>query len=137
MRRGKWILVTLIIGLLAISFSTAATQTNLNVNINIGPPTVISEPADVVMIPQTEVYYSPDNFDLFFFSGFWWAPRGNHWYRSRSYSGPWGVVKHREVPTTLIRVPKNYREISRRERHLSYKQFKRNYSERDNKRHRK
>jgi len=110
----------LLISLLFLSLSVGS-QTNLNINIG---PSIVSEPVDVIMIPQTQVYYSPDSFDLFFFNGFWWAPRGNHWYRSRSYSGPWGIVGHKSVPESLRRIPKNYREISRRENHINYKQFK-------------
>ena len=77
------------------------------------------------MMPQMGIYYVPSvNFDLFFYNGYWWSPRGNRWYRAREYNGPWGVVRRKAVPASLFKVPKNYREVYKQEQHINYKQWK-------------
>lgn len=101
-------------------------QAEVYVNIDLGPPPiVVSAPPAVVMIPQTGIYYVPDvGFDVFFYNGYWWSMRGDRWYRASQYKGPWGVVQRAYVPGPLFKVPKNYRVVYQKERHINYGQWK-------------
>lgn len=104
-------------------------QAELNVNINLGPPPiVVSEPPHIVMIPQTGIYYVPNvSYDVFFYNGFWWSPRGDRWYRASQYKGPWGAVEHAYVPAHLLKVPKNYRVVYKKEKFINYGQWKKQH----------
>jgi hypothetical protein len=109
----------------AIGFSKPA-RAEVSVNINIGPPPiVVAEPPGLVMIPQTQVYFVPDpHIDVFFYGGYWWSPRGDRWYRSRAYNGPWGVIERGRVPRSVVYMPRDYRARYQRERHIPYGQWK-------------
>ena len=113
--------------LLACGATNEATAgVNVGVGINIGPPPiVVAEPPEVVMVPGSQVYYVPGvDFNVFFYNGFWWSPRGDHWYRSRAYNGPWGIIDRRYVPRPVFRVPHDYRHMYSRERHIPYGEWR-------------
>jgi len=99
----------------------------VRVNVNLGPPPiVVAQPPEVVMVPGSDVYFVPDvEYDVFFYNGFWWSPRGDRWYRARAYNGPWRVVARRVIPPPLFRVPRDYRRVYLRERHVPYGQLRR------------
>jgi len=63
-----------------------------HVSVSISPPVfVFPAPPEVVVIPQTYVYYDPDvDFDIFFCGGHWYRPQGGYWYGSASYNGTLG-----------------------------------------------
>lgn len=119
-------LFVLIVALFAFG-GTKGVLAEVRVNINIGPPLImVAEPPVVVMIPGLEVYFVPQlEFDVFFYNGYWWSPRGNGWYRSRVYNGPWVVIDRRYVPAPVYRVPKDYRNRYDREQHIPYGEWKR------------
>ena len=123
-------LYVLIFAFLVIG-SAGTAQAEINVNINIGPPPiVVSEPPAVVMMPRMGIYFVPGvSFDVFFYNGYWWSPRGDRWYRASQYNGPWGVVQRNYVPGQLFKVPKNYRVVYKNERPINYKQWKNNYGQ--------
>ena len=108
----------------------ARAEVSVGININLGPPPiVVAAPPAVVMIPQTQVYFVPDpQIDVFFYGGYWWAPRGEQWYRAREYKGPWGVIEQRKVPRAVIYVPRDYRGRYEREQHVPYGQWKKDHS---------
>ena len=86
----------------------------------------VDEPREMVMIPDSQVYFVPNvSFDLFFYNNSWWSQRQNNWYRSRSYNGPWENVHQRYVPAPVYRVPRDYRSVYGREQHIPYGQLKR------------
>lgn len=118
-------LLVLIVALFAFR-GTKDASAEVSVNINIGPPLItVAEPPEVVMIPGLQVFFVPQlEFDVFFYNGYWWSPRGNRWYRSRAYNGPWGVINRRYVPTPVYQVPKDYRGRYEREQHIPYGQWK-------------
>lgn len=107
-------------------FDGSKAQADVSIGINIGPPPiVVPQPPEVVLVPQTDVYFVPGvEFDVFFYGGYWWSPRGDRWYRARSYDGPWGVVAPRFVPRPVYRVPHDYRMIYEHEHHIPYKEWK-------------
>ena len=101
----------------------------VRVNVNLGPPPiVVAQPPEMVMVPGSNVYFVPDvDYDVFFYDGFWWSHRGNRWYRARAYNGPWGVVRRRFVPGPVYGVPRDYRRVYVRERHVPYGQWRRDW----------
>ena len=103
---------------------------DVGININIGPPPITVAPPNIVLVPQSQVYFAPAApADVFFFSGYWWSPRGNQWYRSREYNGPWGVVDRRYVPQPVMRVPHDYRTVYKHEKHIPYGQWKKEHDQ--------
>ncbi len=104
----------------------ASAGVNVGVSVNIGPPPiVVAEPPAVVMVPGSQVYFVPGvEFDVFFYNGYWWSPRGDRWYRSRAYNGPWRHMDRRFVPRPVFGVPHDYRHIYARERHIPYGEWR-------------
>ncbi len=104
----------------------AAAGVNLGINVNIGPPPIVAPaPPEVVMVPGSQVYFVPGlEFDVFFYNGFWWSPRGDRWYRARAYNGPWGVVDSRYIPRPVFGVPHDYRRVYAHERHIPYGEWR-------------
>ncbi|MFA6431326.1 MAG: hypothetical protein WCV91_02950 [Candidatus Margulisiibacteriota bacterium] len=119
-----------VFAVLAVGLAGSA-QAEISVNINIGPPPiVVAAPVEVVMMP-TGIYFVPGiSFDVFFYNGYWWSPRGDRWYRSGQYNGPWGVIQRNYVPAYLFKVPKNYREVYKNIHPMNYGQWKKHYQPR-------
>lgn len=104
----------------------ASARINFNINLNVGPPVMaVAEPPEVVLIPGSDVYFVPQgDIDVFFYDGYWWCPRGRHWYRASAYNGPWESIRRGTVPIQVSRVPlKTYRNTYSREQHIPYGQF--------------
>ena len=92
--------------------------TNVNVNMGILAP-------EMVVIPQSNVYFAPGvSVDLFFYDNRWWNRRGDRWYRSNGYNGPWVAVGPRYVPAPVYRVPADYRTVYGHEKRIPYGQWK-------------
>jgi hypothetical protein len=65
---------------------------------------------DITVIPNTYVYYyTYDNYDCFFYGGYWWRPWGGFWYRSGIYNGGWVIVSPRFVPYYVVHLPGGWR----------------------------
>ena len=104
---------------------TKIASAEVRVNINLGPPPiVVAEPPEMVVMPGGISFVPGLEFDVFFYNGYWWSPRGNQWYRARAYNGPWGVVSRRYVPAPVYRVPKDYRVRYEKQQHIPYGQWK-------------
>ena len=118
--------IVVLLGSLFAFGGTKEASAEVSVNINIGPPPiVVVAPPGVVMIPGLQVYFVPQlEFDVFFYNGYWWSPRGSQWYRARDYNGPWGVINKRYVPAPVHRVPRDYRNVYGKEKHIPYGQWK-------------
>jgi hypothetical protein len=114
---------------------SAQAGVDVGVSINIGPPPiVVAEPPEVVMVPRSNVYFVPSvRFDVFFHDGYWWSPRGDGWYRSRAYNGPWRIIERRHVPGPVVRVPREYRTVYVKEKPIPYGQWKKQHAYRDGK----
>jgi hypothetical protein len=97
----------------------------VNLNIHLGPPVIATPPSQVVLIPGSDIYFVPGvSADIFFYSGYWWSPRGARWYRAYEPSGPWVVVERRYVPSPLFRVPRDYRAVYRGADRIPYGHWK-------------
>ncbi|MFA6147648.1 MAG: hypothetical protein WC899_05510 [bacterium] len=134
MRRFGSVLRYLLVGAAiaaAVAFSEPA-NAGVSVNINLGPPVVVAEPPEMVLVPRTRVYFSPaPEVDIFFYGGYWWSPRGDRWYRAREHNGPWGVIGRRYVPREVIAVPRDYRGRYGHEKHIPYGQWKKEHKQHD------
>jgi len=129
MRYSRYVLFSLLSA--AAVFGGAETaRAQVNVNINLGPPPiVVAEPPAVVMVPQSRVYFVPDpHVEVFFYGGYWWSPRGEGWYRSRAYKGPWAVVERTRVPRAVVYMPRDYRARYEREQHIPYGQWNKEHA---------
>jgi hypothetical protein len=118
----------MLIGALLLAITSAGdAAADVRLNVNLGPPPiVVAQPPEVVMVPGSDVYFVPSNdFDVFFYGGYWWSPRGDRWYRARAYNGPWRVISRRVIPPPVIGVPRDYRRVYVRERHIPYGQWQR------------
>ena len=115
----------------------AGANVNVNVGIPIGvvaapapvvvapQPVYVEEPPEMVVIPQSNVYFAPGvSVDLFFYDNRWWNRRGDRWYRASGYNGPWVAVGQRHVPAPVYRVPANYRTVYVHEKPMPYGQWK-------------
>ncbi|MCL5965993.1 MAG: hypothetical protein M1550_02040 [Deltaproteobacteria bacterium] len=124
---------------LGLTGSAPTASAEVNVNINIGPPpVVVAEPPEMVVIPRTMVYFAPGvDVELLFYRGWWWTPRGGRWYRARAYNGPWVVIGPRYVPVEIVRLPRDYRTVYIRERHVPYGLLKKDWEHREYERRRR
>ncbi|MBI5420189.1 MAG: hypothetical protein HZA60_08865, partial [Deltaproteobacteria bacterium] len=115
----------------------APVSAGMNVNVNIGvPAVVVSEPPEMVMVPNSRVYFAPNvEADLFFYRGGWYSHRGDRWFRAGSYEGPWVVVAPGAVPVEIVRVPRSYRTVYVREEHVPYGHLKRHWKMREREKH--
>jgi len=99
--------------LVALALATPAiAETAVRATISIGneppPPAVIyREAPHMVVVPETRVYVVRDNhldYDYFRFERYYYIYNEDHWYRARSYRGPFVVVKDRHVPRAIFLV---------------------------------
>ncbi len=117
--------------------ANAGTNVNVNVGIPVGvvaspapvvvapQPAYVEEPSEMVFIPRSNVYFVPGvSVDVFFYDNRWWNRRGDRWYRSGAYNGPWMAVGPRHVPRAVYRVPADYRTVYVREKRIPYGQWK-------------
>jgi hypothetical protein len=114
-------------------------QAGANINVNLGipvpvvvapQPVYVEQPPEMVVIPQSNVYFAPGvSVDLFFYDNRWWNRRGDRWYRASGYNGPWTSVGPRYVPVPVYRVPANYRTVYVHEKPMPYGQWKKAHGE--------
>lgn len=115
------------------AFGAAPAISGVNVNVNIGPPAVVvSEPPEVVVVPQSMVYFAPGvSVELLFHEGYWWTPKEGRWFRARAYNGPWVIVGPRGVPAEIVRLPRDYRSAYGHGEHIPYGQMKKHWRHRE------
>ncbi len=133
MSRNVSTILAAAVAALVLATVAGPASAGVNVNLNIGPPAVVvSEPPEVVAIPQSMVYFAPGvSVELLFCNGYWWTPREGRWYRSHGYNGPWVSVGPRGVPAEIVRLPRDYRAVYVRGEHVPYGQLKNHWHRRD------
>ena len=106
--------------------SASPVRAEVNVNINIGPPVFVSEPSEVVYVPSMGFYFVPGGSDdVFFYNGYWWSRRSDHWFRASQYRGPWGVAN--TVPGNLRGLRPDYRAVYEKTgSRINYGEWKKN-----------
>ncbi len=91
--------------LLVVFPRSAVAQVNLQVQI--GLPTIRFETAPVLVEVSPGVQVVPEyEQEVFFVDGWYWHRSGPNWYRTQDHRGGWVVVQRREVPPTLVRIPR-------------------------------
>jgi hypothetical protein len=99
-----------VLWILFCSITSAAAQLSIGValpGVSIG----INMPVypQLVRVPGYPVYYAPHaRANYFFYDGMYWVFRGDHWYASSWYNGPWGLVAPEFVPLFVLRIPVRY-----------------------------
>ena len=94
---------------LALTLAPASARAEVDVHVELRLPGV---PSLVVVQPGVEVVEGYGD-GVFFHGGAWWMRRGPVWYRSPTPDGRYVVVRERNVPSVLYRLPpgryRNYR----------------------------
>lgn len=101
----------------------AVAEVNVGLSVNLGFPM----PQEVVLAPSGVYFVNNPGINVFFYGGYWWAPQGNLWYRSRDYNRGWVVVEPQFVPASVIHVygVPNYQVVYKEKgRHMPYGQWK-------------
>jgi hypothetical protein len=95
--------------------AASSAATSVGVSINIGDPyrgaalRFRSEP-QVVMVPETRVYYVRDyGHDVYRYGRYWYFIDNGRWYRARTYRGPFLYIHTSTVPRAIVQVPVRYR----------------------------
>jgi len=98
-----------------ISATAMGGRVDIGVNIPLPPPIHFAAPPDMVVIPETYVYFVPDvEEEIFFYGGWWWRPWNGRWYRSQSYNSGWAYYE--SVPSFYRDVPSGWRNNYRQRR---------------------
>ncbi len=104
-----------LLALLALLLAAPVVQASnvgfdLNVNVSNQPrvvapapvPVVIEEPPEFIAPPSLGFYVSVGApYDMFYLSSNYYLYRGNVWYRSVGYNGPWVSVRYENLPYGL------------------------------------
>jgi len=110
--RSKLTAASLAIGT-ALLLATAPARAEVNIHVDIGnappPPRIVfREEPHMVYVPDSRVYVveQPNwDYDTFHYGVYWYVCNDGFWYRSRSYRGPFVVIREEVVPTAIWRVP--------------------------------
>jgi hypothetical protein len=105
---------------LAVTATLAVAQpaqagTSVGVHIQVGDPyrggsLVFHKEPNVVVVPETRVYYVRDyNYDMYRYGSYWYFIDDGYWYRARSYRGPFLHISGNSVPRSVRYVPVKYR----------------------------
>jgi len=103
-----------LIGMLMLLCVATSATADVSVGIGIGLPHVsigINLPLypELVPIPGYPVYYAPRlHANYFFYDGMYWVYRGDNWYASSWYNGPWWIIEPYNVPLFVLRIPVRY-----------------------------
>ena len=93
----------------------AKAGTSVGVHIQVGDPyrggsLVFHKEPDLVMVPESRVYYVRDyNYDVYRYGSYWYFIDKGYWYRARSYRGPFVHISAGSVPRSVRYVPVKYR----------------------------
>ena len=104
--RNKLMVMLILLGSIASAPAQVSIAIGLpGVNIGINLPTY----PELIPVPGYPVYYAPQlNSNYFFYDGMYWVYRGDDWYASSWYNGPWGLVTPEVVPIYVLQIPVRY-----------------------------
>ena len=90
----------------------------------------------MIVIPGTYIYAVPDiDVEILFYQGYWYRPHEGHWYRSKSYNGPWAYLDSHRVPRAIFELPPDYYRIPPGHQKIPYGHFKSNWGRWERERH--
>jgi hypothetical protein len=99
---------------LGAAFSPAEAGTSLSVNLRIGDPyprgeLVFRDEPDIVMVPDTRVYYVRNSdYDVFRYGRYWYLCDEGVWFRARTHRGPFKHISFTTVPRAVVYVPEKH-----------------------------
>lgn len=97
-----------LLALLALMTQPSTAAIDIHVSIPLPPMITFHAPPEVVVIPETYVYFVPDiEEEIFFYDGWWWRPWQGRWYRSRRYDSGW--VYYKRVPSFYPKIHSGWR----------------------------
>lgn len=114
-RFTRWTLFLCAASTLAAFAPNAAAETSISVSLRVGDPyrgprIVFSNEPQIVVVPDTRVYYVRNcDYDLYRYGSYWYYCYDDGWYRARSHRGPFKYISHRSVPRAVSTVPMRYR----------------------------
>lgn len=89
-----------------------ADSVSIGVTIGTPPPIVVATPPQLVVVPGMPVYYAPAvAFNLFFYSGRYYAFHNGAWFYTATPGGPWTFVALERVPRPILAVPVVYYKV--------------------------
>jgi hypothetical protein len=110
--KSKLVAAGLAIGTaLLLSGAPARAEVSIHVDISNAPPpprVVFHRAPHVVYVPESRVYVVNErdyDYDTFHYGAYWYISNAGFWYRSRSYRGPFVVIREDRVPAAIWRVP--------------------------------
>jgi len=129
MKRGKKVLLAVVLSLLFVTAFSASAYAGVSVGIGVNlPPFRFAAPPELVVIPGTYAYFAPEaDVDIVFYQGYWYRPYEGHWYRARDYNGTWAYLAPARVPRALIELPPDYRHAYAGHERIRYKDFHKNW----------
>ena len=115
MKRSSALLFGLALAVaLGLTFAPAQAGTSLSVNLRIGDPyprgeLVFRDEPDVVIVPNTRVYYIRNSdYDLFRYGRYWYLCDDGIWFRARKARGPFKHISFTSVPRAVVYVPEKH-----------------------------
>jgi hypothetical protein len=86
--------------------SAAAARTDIHPDVHIGTP------PQLVVVPQTPVYYAPAlPYNYFFDGGQYYIFQQGMWFYGPTYNGPWAVIPAQYVPRPILAIPVTYDKV--------------------------
>lgn len=108
----------------------------VDVSIGLPSPFEFQAPPPVVVISGTYVYLIPDvDVSVLFYHGHWYRPHEGHWFRARSYDGPWVYLAPGHVPHALTALPPHYRSVPYGHHRIPHGQLKANWGKWEREKH--
>lgn len=96
---------------LGIWSAPATAGTSLDINLHVGDPypggqLVFRDEPDIIVVPDTRVYYVRNSrYDLFRYGRYWYLCDDGVWFRARGYRGPFRHISFTTVPRAVVAVP--------------------------------
>src|SRR3989304_3313900 len=104
MRRNR-VLVGALFAVAAAALLPATTLASPNIHIGIQ----IGTPPQLVVVPQTPVYYAPAlPYNYFFYGGQYYLFHNGIWHFAPTHNGPWAVIAVEYLPRPILAVPVRY-----------------------------
>ncbi len=104
----KILLGATLLALVALFPRLSVAAVDIHVSIPLPPLITFPAPPEVVVIPETYVYFVPEiEEEIFFYDGWWWRPWQGRWYRTRQYNSGW--VYYKSVPSFYAKIHSGWR----------------------------
>ncbi len=115
-RLPLWIVCSAMAVSLTAAASNAGADTSVSINMRVGDPyrgpsLEFRHEPDVVLVPDSRVYYVRDyDYDIYRYGSYWYFTYDGGWYRARRYNGRYVYVGYESVPRAVVMVPVKYRK---------------------------